>query len=402
MAFKDEWIDKTEKDDLDANHLNELADGIINNENSIVQLRKIINDIPKNDIDQTYNPESENAQSGKAVAEGIKAKTADMNKEAYLQFGGKNLDGAQSPIDALINSDHYVNRFSCMPADWITIEEEANEKITQYQTSDKVKQNFFTNGTAQRLYDITENKILRIRVKNKSFYEGGNFYCSINKIIFKILRSRCECNCKIYGITYGGGIQDICDYVVDNATPSFQTINTSFLWGCQTQDQTKNVEELVFEYRAFNLGQNPSLVVWGASCFGTNVYDGGNPMQKAGVPYEVDGSGNVKLMGELQGGALPLPFGIYDCRFDIDSVGSYYVADMFEKVVGNDVNLSADSVCMYIPITTFCFGETTDTNYPINNEAYLMGITDGKADIIFAEEKLRKCSLYFRLLIMNK
>jgi hypothetical protein len=63
------WKDKQDGiDDVLAEDINDIA-------HSVIELEK---EVGQNVIDQTFNPNSENAQSGKAVAEAINEKLGDI------------------------------------------------------------------------------------------------------------------------------------------------------------------------------------------------------------------------------------------------------------------------------------------------------------------------------------
>lgn len=87
MALKNNWIDKIDKvDDILAEHINSIAHAVMENEENKADknLSNIDNTTFKQkaeqsgvggggsiNIDQTYNPTSENAQSGKAIANAL-------------------------------------------------------------------------------------------------------------------------------------------------------------------------------------------------------------------------------------------------------------------------------------------------------------------------------------------
>ena len=65
MALKDNWIDRQNGiDDIDSEDINKVA-------RAVIELEENAN---KNVVDQTYSSTSENAQSGKAVAEAVSGK----------------------------------------------------------------------------------------------------------------------------------------------------------------------------------------------------------------------------------------------------------------------------------------------------------------------------------------
>ena len=53
------------------------------------------------EVDQTYNPESENAQSGKAVAEAVKSKKVVFGNKATLTLEDNTTYIADTPINTL-------------------------------------------------------------------------------------------------------------------------------------------------------------------------------------------------------------------------------------------------------------------------------------------------------------
>lgn len=76
--------------------------------------------------------------------------TNTLNKEAYLQWGGRNIVGGVSPIDAALNDELSANRLAFMPAKDITVEYSTNGGSTwlDYGLTDSQKQALVTTDHA--------------------------------------------------------------------------------------------------------------------------------------------------------------------------------------------------------------------------------------------------------------
>ena len=93
MALKDNWIDRQNGiDDVDSEDINKVA-------RAVIELEENAN---KNVVDQTYSPDSENAQSGKAVAEAVSDKQDSLvsgtniktiNNQSILGSGNIIIEG---------------------------------------------------------------------------------------------------------------------------------------------------------------------------------------------------------------------------------------------------------------------------------------------------------------------
>lgn len=96
MALKDNWIDRQNGiDDVDSEDINKVA-------HAVIELEENAN---KNVVDQTYSPTSENAQSGKAVAEALYKATNSLqaiNISFDKSNSGLESENVQDAIDEIV------------------------------------------------------------------------------------------------------------------------------------------------------------------------------------------------------------------------------------------------------------------------------------------------------------
>lgn len=83
---------------------------------------KAMKDDLGNTISTTYETQADATEKLSTAKSYTDSKTANMNKEAYLSWGGQNLSGQVSPLDASLVDDFGANRFAFYPKDNITLE----------------------------------------------------------------------------------------------------------------------------------------------------------------------------------------------------------------------------------------------------------------------------------------
>ena len=109
-------------------------------------------------------------------------------KEAYLTWGGKNLSGSVSPLDAACSNIHSANRFAFAKANGITIEYSTNgSTYSAYSTTDAAKINLVSgNGNTYyigaRSTSTTVNDKLRITLNATNM----GLYTRLQKILINI------------------------------------------------------------------------------------------------------------------------------------------------------------------------------------------------------------------------
>lgn len=129
--------------------------------------------------------------------------TANINvtnlKEAYLAWGGKNINGSVTPLDTAISDVHRANRFAFMKPEMISISyAQANGNFIDYGASDtnKVKlvsgiQTAFNSGN-RTTNNVVGDKV-RIEISSK-YVDSSNkkfdIYCVLRKLLIYVSTTR--------------------------------------------------------------------------------------------------------------------------------------------------------------------------------------------------------------------
>ena len=137
-------------------------------------------------------------------------------KESYLSWGGKNISGGVSPIDAACSNVHSANRFAFAKADGITIEYSTNgSTYTTYSTTDSAKINL-VSGVGNTYYiggrstSTTVNDKLRITLNATNM----GLYTRLRKLLINISTS------------YATGSNVIIEKAMKGSETTFTTIGT--------------------------------------------------------------------------------------------------------------------------------------------------------------------------------
>ena len=189
---------------------------------------------------------------------------SNVNKEAYLTWGGRNLSGSYAPIDAAMIPELGANRFAFIPANNWTVEYSRDGGVTwidyEADSSDKLK--LTTTGTS---FIIGKNTTSGVDVSNYmlriTLLTTGVVYTQLNKFATYISSlGSSGCYCTIEGRTKANldAGNDVWVTFV-NQTPisgwdgwniinmssinthgynSSQYANLRFIFGCTTHNST--------------------------------------------------------------------------------------------------------------------------------------------------------------------
>lgn len=139
------------------------------------------------------------------LSNGTPAVASNVNKEAYLSWGGKNLSGSFGPIDAAMIPDLGADRFAFIPAKQWTIEYSRDGGATwvDYGASDSQKvaltsmEANLVIGKADSSNLATETYMLRL-----TLLTSGAVYSALNKFaIFLSTQGSNGCYCTLEGKT---------------------------------------------------------------------------------------------------------------------------------------------------------------------------------------------------------
>lgn len=104
---------------------------------------KAMQDDLGNTISTTYETQADATEKLATAKSYTDTKTTNMNKEAYLSWGGKNIDAAVGPVGAALSSEHSANRLAYLNPAALSFETSNNSGSTwssmSVSNADKIK-----------------------------------------------------------------------------------------------------------------------------------------------------------------------------------------------------------------------------------------------------------------------
>lgn len=117
---------------------------------------KATGDASGNTISTTYETKTDAVSKFNTANSNLANVTANMNKEAYLTWGGKNHVASFGPIDAAMIPDLGANRLAFFPKEKVVLEYSRNGGSTwTVKNNDAMKKGLFGNGTGFHIGDHT-------------------------------------------------------------------------------------------------------------------------------------------------------------------------------------------------------------------------------------------------------
>ena len=117
---------------------------------------KATGDASGNTISTTYETKTDAVSKFNTANNNLVNVTANMNKEAYLTWGGKNHVASFGPIDAAMIPDLGANRLAFFPKEKVVLEYSRNGGSTwTVKNNDAMKKGLFGNGTGFHIGDHT-------------------------------------------------------------------------------------------------------------------------------------------------------------------------------------------------------------------------------------------------------
>lgn len=220
-------------------------------------------------------------------------------KEAYMSWGGKNLAGSVSPIDAACSNIHSANRFAFAKPAGITIEYSTNgSTYSTYSTTDSAKVNL-VSGIGSTYYigarstSTTVNDKLRITLNATNM----GLYTRLRKLLINISTS------------YASGSNVIIEKAMKGSESTFTTIGTYNISGWSGwnsipinsafgggSNQTGNIAvlRLTFGITGVNTAQTSNaLQIQDIIGIGDTYWSYPSTMAKTGHIYSYDSSQNT-------------------------------------------------------------------------------------------------------------
>lgn len=301
-------------------------------------------------------------------------------KEAYLTWGGKNLSGSVSPLDAACSNLHSANRFAFAKSNGITIEYSTNgSTYSAYSTTDAAKINLVSgNGNTYyigaRSTSTTVNDKLRITLNATNM----GLYTRLQKLLINISTS------------YATGSNVIIEKAMKGSETTFTTVGTYQISGWSGwnsipisaafgggSNQTGNIAvlRLTFGITGVNSEQTSNaLSVSDIIGIGDTYWSHPSTMAKTGHIYSYDSSQNTTFpanvtantfVGALSGNATTATTATNVAWSGVTSKPSYYDAKAIKGITRSGTTF-----------TYTCMDGTTGTfTQQDNNTTYSVATT---------------------------
>lgn len=222
-------------------------------------------------------------------------------KDAYISWGGRDLAGSVSPVDAAMYEEFSANRLAFMKPAGITIEYSTNggTSWTNYGSTDEQKVGLVTTSNT-----LTIGKTSTANVSNKLRVTinatNGGIYFLLRKIA-------------IYVSTQGnGGSNVLVEYSNKGSESTFKTLKTSTLngWGGWNiintttsfgggSAQTGNWDAVRLTFGITSAGTSGSLIVTKLRMFGETMWSSVSNLSSTGHIYSYDTSQNVTFPAKV-------------------------------------------------------------------------------------------------------
>ena len=220
-------------------------------------------------------------------------------KEAYLSWGGKNLSGSVSPIDAACSNIHSANRFAFANPNGITIEYSTDgSTYSKYSTTDSAKVNL-VSGVGSTYYIGSRSSSTTVKDKLRITLNATDMglYTRLRKLLINISTS------------YATGSNVIIEKAMKGSESTYTTIGTYQIYGWSGWNsipidsafgggatQTSNVANLrlTFGITGVNSEQTSNaLTVLDIIGIGDTYWSHPSTMAKTGHIYSYDSSQNT-------------------------------------------------------------------------------------------------------------
>ena len=310
-------------------------------------------------------------------------------KEAYISWGGKNLSGSISPIDAACSNVHNANRFAFAKSDGIIIEYSTNgSTYSAYSTTDDAKINL-VSGIGNTYYigarstSTTVNDKLRITLNATNM----GLYTRLRKLLINISTG------------YATGSNLIIEKAMKGSETTFSTIGTYQISGWSGwnsipidaafgggDNQTTNIAvlRLTFGITGVNAGQTSNaLSISDIIGIGDTYWSYPSTMAKTGHIYIYDSSQNTTFpanvtaatfVGSLSGNA--------NTATTATKLGSSTVGGVTQPVY---INGGTATACTYtlgksVPNNAIFTDQNVTNTLATTTKAYVTGTTSASTN----------------------
>lgn len=290
--------------------------------------------------------------SGAAVGTGTAFDgTKDINipvtsiKEAFVDWGGKDIQGGFSPLDAGMVSELGANRFAFMNPDCISVEYSNDGGVTWTDSGATnaqklslfsgipISDSVFTVGKSTNANPATANSQLRITLT----HQNSRVYNVFKKFVMRVATNG-SLGCKVtIQVAKNSDLEtflDVAKNIAISGNPFYNVINTQgdITFGMVSSHCGKI--RFIFSITSQNNTNNAGLQVTSISGFGGVGWQTPSNMAKNGHIYAYDESQNVTFPARVKTSATPIA--------DTELTNKKYVDEQIKKLNLGFVATEAD------------------------------------------------------------
>lgn len=219
-------------------------------------------------------------------------------KEAYLSWGGTNLSGALTPVDAALADFASGNRLFGTPASSISVEVSRNGGSTWSAypgITDGEKRSLVSTETSFTLGGVSSGNTVQDQLRVT--IAAGAFYFSCRKVLMDVSTNGAtgmKVNIKYSTIGAPDTFKDYGTYPL-TGWPGWNSIPLSTTWG-GNPDHISQTKKVQFTFSMTGAGPAAVFAIY---AYGENAWSFPNIMAKYGRSYDVDYDCNSTFRGKV-------------------------------------------------------------------------------------------------------
>lgn len=236
----------------------------------------------------------------------ISTATANMNKESFFIWGGKDLENNLSPIDASMLNVTQANRFALMPSENILWERSSDGGNTWniYNVNNQRKVDNVTTYNIINVVDDTNTNINN-QLRVTFTFPTASLYMKLLKIVIDFGQNGANgCKCNVETSTYSSPEKFSKLKTVNlKGDRGWNVIQTSLTVGRQTETSQANhiyKIRMTFMCESFTSGRTNRFYVRSIFGIAPTVYRYTTNLQYYGVPYTMYYNGRVDFESPIK------------------------------------------------------------------------------------------------------
>lgn len=228
-------------------------------------------------------------------------------KEAYLTWGGKNIAGGVTPVDAAASSLHSANRFAFADPTGISIKySQAGGNFSDYSISvvNNASKTKLVSGLSispiyagNRSSSNAVNDKVQIELNSKTM----GVYTLLRKLLINVSKAYCTASVTVQSVTFGGTSSTLGTYNLVGWS-GWNSIPMGSMYFGYSSGSTSNIEKLILTFSIDKLDAGKTtnyLGVLNIIAIGETDWTTPSTLARTGHMYEYDVYKNVTFPGKV-------------------------------------------------------------------------------------------------------